>query len=184
MPVYRGSLHIENGKIIWLQISACRCHLKRWRTLSIAQQNKTNTQDDWHKRTSSVDPVLLLHLMGLFRGVGGARGSGVGLLPNLHRHGHKSKRDGHHGVRGVPKTCELVQVMGVAQAFFNITWAEERSECLPDPEFFAWVLSFLLEFWFFSWVLSFLIVIFGQFFKTLNIFGKNYVKLVEIENIC
>jgi len=28
--------------------------------------------------------------------------------------------------------------------FFNITWAEERGECLRDPEFFALVLSFLL----------------------------------------
>ena len=80
----------------------------------LPNKTKKNTQDDWHKRTRSVDPVLLLNLMGLFRGVGGARGSGVGLLPNLHRHGHKSKRDGHHGVRGVPKTCKMVQVMGVA----------------------------------------------------------------------
>jgi len=72
----------------------------------------TNTQDDCHKRTSSVDPILLLHLMGLFRGIGGARGSGVGLLPNLHRHDHKSKRDGHYGVRGVPKTSHQVQFGG------------------------------------------------------------------------
>ena len=25
----------------------------------------------------------------------------------------------------------------IKQAFFNITWAEERGKCLPDPEFFA-----------------------------------------------
>ena len=45
--------------------------------------------------------------------------------------------------------------------FFNITWAEERGDCLPDPEFFAWV--FCLSFGFFSWVLSFSIEFFCQF---------------------
>ena len=76
-------------------------------------------------------------------------------------------------------------VQSLNQAFFyNTTWAEERGKCLPDPEFFAWVLSFLLEFWVFSWVLSFSIIIFGQFSKTFNTFGKNYMKLVEFGNIC
>ena len=51
----------------------------------------------------------------------------------------------------------------IHQAFFlNITWVHIRGECLPNLEFFPWVLSFFLEFWFFplefyrffSWLFS------------------------------
>ena len=63
--------------------------------------------------------------------------------------------------------------------FYNITWAEERGESLPDLEFFPRILSYLLEFLVFSWVLSFLPSISLQFsFKILHFLFK-YLKLVE-----
>ena len=55
------------------------------------------------------------------------------------------------GLRRVPgQDCLEFRFICLGQAlFFNITWAEERGECLSDPEFFGYVLSFLLKFWFF-----------------------------------
>ena len=61
------------------------------------------------------------------------------------------------------------------QAFFyNTTWAEERGKCLPDLEFFPWVLSFLLEFWVLSWVLSFFPSIYLNLSIKISYFLINY----------
>jgi len=84
-----------------------------------------------------------------------------------------------------PHYLPTLSVLRAGFSIFNITWEEEICECLPDPEFFARVFRvFLLVFWVFSSVLSFSMVIFCQFSKTFNIFGKNYVTLVESANIC
>ena len=50
-----------------------------------------------------------------------------------------------------PNYLSKLSVLRAGFSIFNITWEEEIGEYLPDPEFFAWVLSI------FAWVVGFLL---------------------------